>query len=280
MPQRRTTPLLCILANVACLLDAYIDWAREREPGAIPTFVLPSVWYSIMLKFTGRTTNDDYTAFCQFLNLRKSEPPESTEITKAREAIIRTVVDTDEPVDIKEEMIFDISESLSGAPIEIEKIPAVVEKSRSRVLDKRIAIVKKEYDAERHDVSLKQKQDLEIASQKSHAEGLQKGIEGTVEWIAEETVKRNKCIKKCMSVVAVIAVSVIAGIAIKAFIDAKGHLGNLLKMLNENTVLLAIISGSYLLISVAVGVYVRNSDFLSSDITIVTKKINRKRTKK
>ena len=44
---------------------------KIRQPenkGDIPTFVLPSVWYSTLLKYKNRTEND-YGAFCKFLSM-------------------------------------------------------------------------------------------------------------------------------------------------------------------------------------------------------------------
>lgn len=49
--------------------DQYlIDWTNDVYPG-VPIVVLPSVWLSIILRYSGRT-DDDYKAFCLFLTQR------------------------------------------------------------------------------------------------------------------------------------------------------------------------------------------------------------------
>lgn len=42
-----------------------VDWAKNRKKGSIPFVLLPSVWYSMILKFSGRS-DDDYSAFTKF----------------------------------------------------------------------------------------------------------------------------------------------------------------------------------------------------------------------
>lgn len=45
-----------------------INWSKTIAEG-VPLIVLPSVWLTILLRFTGRS-NDDYQAFVSFMNLR------------------------------------------------------------------------------------------------------------------------------------------------------------------------------------------------------------------
>lgn len=56
----------------------FINWAAEKNRG-IPVVVLPSVWLTILLRFTGRSA-DDYKAFCAFMELRTHEGPEKSEV--------------------------------------------------------------------------------------------------------------------------------------------------------------------------------------------------------
>lgn len=50
-----------------------INWEKEIFSG-MPVVVMPSVWTSIILKFNGRSVNDeDYKSFCLFLNIRTNE---------------------------------------------------------------------------------------------------------------------------------------------------------------------------------------------------------------
>lgn len=55
-----------------------IGWSLETDNG-IPIVVLPSVWLTIMLRFSGRTAND-YKAFCSFLELRSHLPGDTIDV--------------------------------------------------------------------------------------------------------------------------------------------------------------------------------------------------------
>lgn len=46
-----------------------VSWAEKTFEG-VPLVVIPSVWLSVILKISGRATNDDYKSFCLFLTLR------------------------------------------------------------------------------------------------------------------------------------------------------------------------------------------------------------------
>ena len=47
----------------------FIAWSEENFNG-IPIVVIPSLWLSIILKVSGRATDDDYKSFCMFMTLR------------------------------------------------------------------------------------------------------------------------------------------------------------------------------------------------------------------
>lgn len=46
-----------------------IAWSNKTFDG-IPMVVIPSLWLSIILKVSGRASNDDYKSFCMFMTLR------------------------------------------------------------------------------------------------------------------------------------------------------------------------------------------------------------------
>lgn len=50
----------------------FCNWSRTILPGAIPLVVRPSIWHSILLKFSSRS-EEDFKAFLSFLKLRLSE---------------------------------------------------------------------------------------------------------------------------------------------------------------------------------------------------------------
>ena len=86
------------------------NWSAETYPGAVPICVLPSVWYSLLLKYQGRT-DDDYRAFCLFLNMRYRI--EDDEISKKKEDILAYVKSLDEPTEIKEKILDNIYDGIT-----------------------------------------------------------------------------------------------------------------------------------------------------------------------
>ena len=86
------------------------EWAKNIRPGTIPIVVLPSVWYSIMLQYSGRT-DDDYASFTSFLNFSLSNIDSATNFTRKME-ILRRVIEIDEPAKIQSEIVYGIEEKL------------------------------------------------------------------------------------------------------------------------------------------------------------------------
>lgn len=88
----------------------YGDWAREQRPGTVPIVVLPSVWYSIILRYAGRNEND-YTAFTRFLNFSLNDGRQGKKDAN-RLAIFQKVISKQEPMEIKNDVLFDIETKL------------------------------------------------------------------------------------------------------------------------------------------------------------------------
>lgn len=86
------------------------EWNKELYKGVTPICVLPSIWYSILLKTTGRT-NDDYKAFTSFINMRYAIEPD--ENIKKKETIITLVQELKEPTYIKEQILDSIYVKIS-----------------------------------------------------------------------------------------------------------------------------------------------------------------------
>lgn len=54
-----------------------ISWAEETFNGVL-IVVIPSLWLSIILKVSGRATENDYKSFCMFMTLRHSRTDDNT----------------------------------------------------------------------------------------------------------------------------------------------------------------------------------------------------------
>ena len=87
------------------------DWDRKKRPDSVPVVVLPSVWYSLILQYTGRTDND-FESFTRFLNFSLVSREEKEDPKKL--AILKKVLDLDEPKEIKERTIFRIDHQLQN----------------------------------------------------------------------------------------------------------------------------------------------------------------------
>jgi hypothetical protein len=108
------------------------DWARKKRPESVPIVVLPSVWYSLILQYTGRA-DDDFASFTRFLNFSMSSPEEEDNPRKI--AILKKVIELDEPKDIKERTIFDIESKLLTDYKDFDSVDEIVEASHEFILD-------------------------------------------------------------------------------------------------------------------------------------------------
>ena len=81
-----------------------IGWSDDAYSG-VPIVVLPSVWLSIILRFTGRT-DDDYKSFCLFLTQRNHISHEDT-IDPIQ--LLRTINEKTTQTEIKERIITEIT---------------------------------------------------------------------------------------------------------------------------------------------------------------------------
>lgn len=86
------------------------EWNKKLYPGVTPICVLPSIWYSILLKTTGRT-NDDYKAFTSFINMRYSIEPD--ENIRKKETVITLVQNLKESSRIKEQILDSIYDKIN-----------------------------------------------------------------------------------------------------------------------------------------------------------------------
>lgn len=117
----------------------FTDWASAQMTNVIPIVMLPSVWYSILLKFHGRT-NDDYKAFSSFLNFRLSSGEYDNNKT---DEILSLVAEMDEPNEIKNKIIFEISNNIIEYRKQQKDTKEIVEITSKSVLEK---IVKEKID--------------------------------------------------------------------------------------------------------------------------------------
>lgn len=116
------------------------EWCKIIVPGDTPICILPSVWYSLILKFKGRS-KDDYRAFSAFLTLRYRENHSEEEGRRAKAVAI--VQNLDEAYDIKNKILEQMFEELTWTN-SAEPIEAVVEKTHNSIIQEEIEKIHKE----------------------------------------------------------------------------------------------------------------------------------------
>lgn len=252
---------------------AYIDWACEKMPGSIPLFVLPSVWYSIMLKYYGRTDND-YASFCQFLNQRISEPYDELQTQKTK--MLACVLEMDESTEIKEEIIFDNGQRLSNGTAIIDDVEVFVEESHSRITEKKVAQAVQE-------VEKNHQKDIREANRNAtikHEEGFNKGIaQGRNDILysqAEQIVHRNKIIHIFLIGLAILSVLVVASALIAQAHTGVGVAVPVLTAIGEKPIIPSIISAAFILLSALFSKLGKYISFFSTDIENVKEKLEKK----
>lgn len=252
---------------------AYIDWAQEKMPGAIPLFVLPSVWYSIILKYYGRTDND-YASFCQFLNQRISEPYDELQTQKTK--MLACVLELDESVEIKEEIIFDIGERLSNRTDIIDDIEIFVEESHSRITEKRVAeavqAVEKNYQDEAQEADKK----ADIKHDEGFSEGIIQGRNDVLYIQAAQIVCRNKIIRLVLIVLTIFSVLIVAGGLILQAHTGEGIAVPILTAIGEKPIIPSIISAAFIILSTLFSKLGKYISFFSTDIEDVKEKLEKK----
>jgi len=256
---------------------AYIDWSREKTPGAIPLFILPSVWYAIMLKYHGRT-DDDYASFCHFLNQRVSLVPDELQEQKAH--MLACVIGMDESVAIKEEIIFDIGQKLSDTANTVSDVEAFVEDSHTRVTEGKVAEAVQQLHKEhkRETDQIFQEADKKVQHEKDrvYREGTAHGRNEILYGQARRIVARNRIIHVILIILTIVFVTATAGVLIYQACTGKGVSVPILSVIEEKPVISTIVSGTFTILSLLfskIGEYV---SFFSLDVEKIKEKLEHK----
>lgn len=108
-----------------------IGWTDNAFPG-VPIVVLPSVWLSIILRFTGRT-DDDYKSFCLFLTQRQ-HIVDSNSIDPIQ--LLRNINSKTSQTEIKEQIIVEITQNKAQYSFETaEDYDANTDRAFDKVLE-------------------------------------------------------------------------------------------------------------------------------------------------
>lgn len=115
-----------------------IAWTIEKYSG-VPIVVLPSVWLSILLRFTGRSS-DDYNSFCLFLTQREHRSFEKT-INPA--LLVGTINSRTNNVEVRERIIKEVTEHKADYSFDDESdYESTIDKAFDKVINEMAAETK------------------------------------------------------------------------------------------------------------------------------------------
>lgn len=134
-----------------------IEWANMLYPG-VPLVVLPSVWLSIILRYTGRS-DDDYRSFCLFLTQRQHRQDGNGIDTSL---LLRTINTKTAKTDVKEKIIAEITQNKNHYSFNSQED---YDSSATRAFD----VVLAEYDEDYQSQLLAQQKELSADAERSIA---------------------------------------------------------------------------------------------------------------
>lgn len=161
----------------------FVNWAREILPNVIPVVVLPSVWYTIILRFFGRTS-DDYMAFSQFLHQRLSE---KSEVDLRLPALCNKILQLQESASMKEEIAFEVSDKLQTKYRDIEDPDEILQDAMESITERKIKDVEERKSVENLEEQEKLRTEYEKKIMESGSEKYQEGADaGRLEGVQAE----------------------------------------------------------------------------------------------
>ena len=222
---------------------AFGDWGRAQVPNGVPVVVLPSVWYSIILQYAGRNTDNDYAAFTRFLNFSlQNGERKPDEIETRKLAILNKVLDLQEPSDIKESILFKIEEKLNAEEVDADiydDVDSIVEEGLESVTEQKVAearqeeqaIAKKQHEVDKAEYNrglqqLLNKHESELNSLRADQERFKDSseeekkkavIEAKEKYIEQETDRRTREILARNWIITILLVGALLFIIIKIF---------------------------------------------------------------
>lgn len=123
----------------------FVTWADFNYSG-VPIVVIPSVWLSLILKVSGRASDDDYKSFCMFMTLRQHYNDEDKININPIELLSRVSEKTIN-VNIKENIITEIISNRSKYSFDTpEDYDMSVDKAFDVVLSKEKGLYKEELE--------------------------------------------------------------------------------------------------------------------------------------
>lgn len=270
----------------------YINWVKQKLPGALPIFVQPEVWYSLILKYKGRADND-YAAFCQFMSIsphiQDDDSPEG--LDKKKLLMLERVSSLDEATSVKERIIYDIDRRLHEPNVAVEDVEAFVEESKEKVtreivaeeLAKQRAELLQQQQAgdaalralleqQQEEARIKTEQETEAAM----AEGKQIAIQMMVDKETKRILKRNKAIRIIALLIAAVASLVLIGVIALSLLKRFGGASGAVNFVAGKEPFITVASIVLAVPFGIIGLLAKQVDALSTDEETLKKRISEK----
>lgn len=237
-----------------------IKWSEQEFSSEIPLAVLPSVWYSIMLKLGGRT-DDDYRAYIQFMKIRYSQMSGSNISSVLYN--ISTITDNR----VLQDRIIDNLISENNCEVELlqedEEIQKAVNKAYDNVLEE---TKKKSYLAG-------VEEGKNIGFEEGKNSGYKKGIELAKLENQLDNINKEICKKSKRRLVRNITIRVLPIVIVVVFLILQSKFKIIsLDILNEVAIYITIL-GWILPITIATLVSVLLNKFLPCDLKTIEEKV-------
>lgn len=260
------------------------EWATLKRPGTIPSFVLPSVWYSILLKYKGRS-DDDYNAFCQFLNIR-IVPDKDIHVEEKRK-MLEYILTLNEESEIKEQIVFDIENRLLSIETDIDDPIAFAEESHLTILQENLLKQKESLEKEgsqnleniKEQMAKESKTKINQLEKEKEEIAKSKFLEGQKNIINNEALqiqKRNKNIIKAFSIVVSIGLMVCLIAFLLLLFTKKTVSSQFTIWYNKNAGTIQIISFIVAALSFTLRLSLKNLKILETDLEKIENKLAEK----
>lgn len=183
------------------------NWAKESF-GGVPLVVIPSVWLSIILRFTGRASEDDYRSYCLFLGLRQN-PVEKFAIDSV--ALIQEINNKTSDLKLKERIIREIITNKTEYNFSLEQdYDGNTQKAFDIIIndiaEKNSAEVEKIKDKYERSIDEKKKEkEFAIADEKREAaQQREKYALGVAEKISNDKIKKWEVVNMVYNFIAIV----------------------------------------------------------------------------
>ena len=250
-----------------------VNWSSDRNKGDIPTFVLPSVWYSTLLKYKNRTEND-YGAFCKFLSITTGIEDVMSSQEETRKEILSTILELDEKANFKEELIYRIDKKLREENLHIENVDEFIEKEHKSLTDEKVSIATKDVENQKEIEIDRIKKESQENQEYSFNQGHFEGQNEIYDRQTNKIVKRNKIIRIIIKWFFIISLVVLTGLLVLVLFDAK--LNQKFQNFNNNAFIVELLINC---VSTILQILCSSPKFFSIDDKIIKDKVIKKLSK-